>query len=97
MGINYTNNSGMGGLFVYANEITNYAFGSVFLVALSVVIFISLKEYSNQKAIVASTIITSVLGFFLATMGVVNTLLPVAYGFGSVVAVFWSWYDDTRG
>lgn len=69
---NATSGDTMLSLFTASNQMTDYLFGAMILLMVWIIIFIRLKMYSTESAMVAASFITALLAVFLFIMGLIT-------------------------
>ncbi len=85
------NITGLGDLFVYSNTVTGHTFGSLISIVFFLVVFISLKNYTGDRAFTVAALGAFVISTLLGLMGTVNTLIPVTFLMLTIVGILWNW------
>ena len=85
----YVNVTGMYSFFQYVQEVSDGWFFLMILFALWIIIFISLKYYSNAKAFATSSFICMIMSIMMAVLGLIsNTWMYLCILLVAVAAVW---------
>lgn len=86
------NSTSMAGLFEVINTSTNNYFGFGLLVAVYIILFIAMKNFSFPQAFAASTFITTILAGMLLAAGLVTQSMVFVILALLAVSMFFLWY-----
>jgi len=72
---NVTSGDNVLGLFKSANQMTDSTFGIVILLMVALLVYMRLKGYNSESALIAAMFITTLLSIFLFLMGMVTQVV----------------------
>lgn len=69
----YANVTGMRSLFGYVQKVSDNYFFLMILFALFIIVFVSLKNYSNSKAFASASFLCMILSIMLRALGFISS------------------------
>ena len=82
----FTNVSNFTSTLQYANYASGGSLGSLICLGLFIIVFISLKNYSTQKALPAASFITSIVCIFMFILNMITYYVLMIFVFLTVVS-----------
>jgi len=92
---NPSNITGFADLLLYGNSVTNSQLGNLLLIAFTLVLFFSMKNYTLDRAFVVSVFGAFIMSTLFATFGAVSSTMPIAFLVLSIVGMVWTWTSSS--
>ena len=73
----YPNITKVSDLAVWSNSVTSGMFFPLILLALSIILFFSFKQYSTERAFATSSFVTMIIGILMGVIGLVNSYVVI--------------------
>ena len=90
---NLTNSETIGEVMIYANQVTNQAFGVFFILSFFFIILFGLKKYGGVKSFTVSSFVSAIVCFFLTTAGFVPTIFLFAFAIFTAIGMLMAFFN----
>ena len=91
----YANVTGMYSLFEYIQKVSSGWFFLMILFALFIIVFISLKQYSNSKAFAGASFLCMILSIIMRTLGFISSTWMYLCILLVAISVVWLHIDSS--
>jgi len=92
----YANVTGMRSLFEYVQKVSDGWFFLMILLAIFIIVFISLKNYSNSKAFASASFLCMILSIILRALGFISSTWMYLCIILVAVSVVWLHVDNSQ-
>jgi len=84
-----TNITGIGGILVYANTVTDGFFGPVMIGSFAAVMFLIMG--ADDKALMTAGFTSLIMSMFMSVMGVVDSFVIMVFLALTLAGMVWNW------
>ncbi len=92
----YANVTGMRSLFGYVQKVSEGWFFLMILFAIFIIVFISLKQYSNSKAFASASFLCMILSIIMRTLEFISSTWMYLFIILVAVSVVWLHIDSSQ-
>ncbi len=92
----YANVTGMYSLFEYIQKVSAGWFFIMILFAIFIIMFISLKQYSNSKAFAGASFLCMILGIIMRTLGFISSTWMYLFIILVAISAVWLHIDSSQ-